>query len=87
MTTLTRAQIIGRISYCERELIRSRNALTSGAPSMAAYHQRRIVALEAKLPALYALQAARCRRCWAPLSDPDSLARGLGPECAVKVAS
>lgn len=32
----------------------------------------------------YGLQSGVCGRCSSPLTDPDSLARGIGPKCAAK---
>lgn len=32
----------------------------------------------------YGLQSGVCGRCHSPLTDPDSLARGIGPKCAAK---
>ena len=38
------------------------------------------------LPEGYAIQPSEnCARCGRPLTTPESLARGLGPECATKV--
>lgn len=42
--------------------------------------------LEAKLAVAVKFLETHCRECGRHLTDPDSLARGYGPECAAKVS-
>jgi hypothetical protein len=64
--------------------------LSTRRPALAAAHARwyrahgktaLAEALEGEL-----VTAGRCRRCGRTLTDPDSLAKGIGPDCAGRVA-
>lgn len=49
-----------------------------------AVHVERADALRARIAVL---AAGRCRQCRRVLTDPESVARGLGSDCAAKLAS
>jgi len=73
MTRPTRKQVASWLAYCNRQL---------DDPTLDP--DRRAV-LEAKAEHLRRQLAGSCSRCGRALSDPDSLAIGIGPECLEQV--
>lgn len=72
---LTPAKAAKRLAYIEKAL---------GQPDM---HPEVRADLEAKAQACRALLSQHCRVCHRPLSDPESVAAGIGPDCAAKPAA
>ncbi len=69
-----------RIDYCQRA-IAAIEAERFDSPTRPARRARLIAAWE---QAVAEAAMVRCGRCGAPLTDPLSQARGLGPCCAAK---
>lgn len=69
MKRLTQRQMASFLAYCDRELLR---------PDLP---EERRATLEQKAEFYRRNLAGHCRRCGRPIEAPDSLERGIGPEC------
>lgn len=76
MTRLTLAEAHARLTYCTKAL--------ASEPDMTPY--RRTLLEAAAGEAADRIGGPRCQTCHLPLTDPESVARGVGPDCWARQA-